>query len=165
MAPTPTPPRRKSARAAPRHVKPRLVRNDEGNWLCRWSAVMSKPSVGRGNGLFAALPLRKGTRIDYYGVRLTRKMWNERDDQSYCVEIHGTPFELIDANPSWATEWEPNLPAFMPRLPAGENNRPRTTSSPITGRSLAALMCAGVEGSIFSVDGVRNSGKSRSKIL
>jgi len=100
-------------------IRPRLV-CDEGQWQCRWASVFRQPSrvKGRGDGLFAKVPLKKGTRIDYYGVRLTREMWDAREDQAYCVEIHGSPYELVDAHPSWNAEWTPALQAFMPKLPA-----------------------------------------------
>ena len=114
--------RRKNARSAPMHIKPKLVRDEDGSsWRCEWPAVASGPSKvdARGTGLFAKQPLKRGTRIDYYGVRLTRSMWDERDDQSYCVEVHGSPYELIDGHPAWSSEWTPSLKTFMPKLPAG----------------------------------------------
>ena len=75
---------------APKQIKPKLVKDEASAWRCKWSSVVGMKSKvsGRGDGLFASRPLRKGTQIDYYGVRLTRAMWDDRNDQSYCVQVH-----------------------------------------------------------------------------
>eukprot|EP00316_Scyphosphaera_apsteinii_P016867 CAMPEP_0119312054 /NCGR_PEP_ID=MMETSP1333-20130426/24864_1 /TAXON_ID=418940 /ORGANISM="Scyphosphaera apsteinii, Strain RCC1455" /LENGTH=186 /DNA_ID=CAMNT_0007316597 /DNA_START=80 /DNA_END=637 /DNA_ORIENTATION=- len=143
---------------APMHIKPKLVCTGS-SWHCDWTAVTGKPSNvnGRGKGLFANAPLKKGTRIDYYGVRLTQAMWDERDDQSYCVEIHSSPYALIDANPSWNSEWSPSLLAFMPRLPTGANltHLPRDmmlggmVNEPIRGESVNVKICSDDSAAFF----------------
>jgi len=112
---------------APRHITPTLLETcgrHGSRWHCEWRGVCGGPSnvKARKHGLFATLRIRKGTRIDYFGVRLGRERWDKLHDQTYCVGIHGTGmYEFVDGHPSWQRKWTPEsgLRLFGPRLPPG----------------------------------------------
>lgn len=116
---------RSNADEAPLHIKPSLVetRSRRGSrWHCDWRGVRGGPSnvKARKRGLFATMRIKKGTRIDYYGVRLAHADWDKVHDQTYCVGIHGKGlYQYVDGHPSWERKWSPasGLRLFAPRLP------------------------------------------------
>ena len=108
--------------------------------LGRWEEVVARRSTieGADTGLFAAQSLPARTRIDYYGVRLTRAEYDQQDDQQYCVAIHGKPpYEIIDANPRWNEAWTP-AQTVQPKV-VGLPSRTRAEIS----RSRRLLLTAG----------------------
>ena len=108
--------RRMKRRFVRRHIRPRLVTHADGTQSCEWSTVHAAPSrvAARGLGLFATVPMRAFTRLDYFGVRLPTRDARIRDFGRYCVGLDGDRF-CIDAHPKWAAEWRPELaPASLP---------------------------------------------------
>ena len=98
------------------HIRPRVVQQADGTMLCEWPEVHAAPSRddARGLGLFATVPIRAFTRLDYFGVRLPARDARIRDLGHYCVGLEGDSF-CIDAHPDWNTLWTPELaPASLP---------------------------------------------------
>lgn len=109
---------------APKNIRPRIVWDDFGNAKCIWRGVRAGPSVhqARNIGLFATIDLCAGSKIPYFGVRLTRNEYEAQMDQTYTVAIHpvqeADQREMIDGNPSWYERWTPTSGhlVYMPKV-------------------------------------------------
>jgi len=107
-------------------ISPLLVRTAEGH-SSTWAQVRMGASndPARGDGLFAAEDIRAYTRLDYYGVRRTKRSLYGVGGEEYCVGLQSP--DVIDANPRWYSAWDTSAhPAWLPRtlrhatrLPAG----------------------------------------------
>ena len=106
-----------------RRIRPRLSlgkANAPGASMltCQWPSlrVGASSAPGRGLGLFAAKTLKRGTRIDYVGMRLAlHSLQHENNDRGlagdgrYYVQLACSPDgaggDIIDANPAWCDRW------------------------------------------------------------
>lgn len=99
-----------------------VVWDGEGEARCVWRGlrVGTSSHEARNLGLFATLDFCRGSKIPYYGVRLTREEYDAQDDQTYCVGIHPDERDgkrpVVDGNPSWYERWTPQSghPVFAP---------------------------------------------------
>lgn len=148
---------------APLHIKPSLVetRSRHGSrWHCEWRGVRGGPSnvKARKRGLFATMRIRKGTRIDYFGVRLAHADWDKLHDQTYCVGIHGKGhYQYVDGHPSWQRKWRPEsgLCLFAPKLPSSKHCEGAGAAAPLThmprGMLLGGLVNEPIRGESLSL--------------
>eukprot|EP00965_Chrysotila_dentata_P061934 2052228-Pleurochrysis_carterae.AAC.1 len=106
------------------HIKPRIIEVAKGTLKCEWTEVRSGTTAGKGDGIFAVVPLPAGSRLDYYGAILTQDEWENEEDQQYCVGIHGSHAKFIDGHPSWHSRWQPMQRAFLPKKLQGAMKLP-----------------------------------------
>lgn len=124
--------RRTIAKGAREHFRPKLHLSC-GQWTASWDGLRTGKSnvSARETGLFATRTIKAGSRIDYYGVRLTQEGYEQSLDQQYCVAIHAKEHSIVDGNPRWYQDWSPDSgPLFMPPLSEAQQRQAKLTRLP-----------------------------------